>query len=192
MLDLQQLTVDIVSQMPPATRFRKEDAKRIQAHKEFLLSLEDKIVAGFYDTLYNHQQTSAIFVEGERPDREQTLRDWWQRTVNGPFDAEYWTWQTLVGLIHIKRQVKNPMMIAMWGWILSNLRTELSTQLSAEEVAQVMDSLERLAATVQSLTAESYLSNYIAALRESTGFNAELLQRMVSTEVDDLLKAAGR
>lgn len=192
MLNLQQMTVDIVTQMPPTTRFRKEDAATIQAHKPFLLSLEDKIVAGFYNTLYDHAPTAAIFTDGERPDREQTLRDWWQRTVNGPFDNEYWTWQTLVGLIHIKRRVKNPMMIAMWGWILSNLRAELSTQLSAEDVTKTMDSLERLAATVQALTAESYLENYIASLRQSTGFNAELLQRMVSTEVEDLLKAAGR
>ncbi|MCB0035317.1 MAG: hypothetical protein KDE51_14895 [Anaerolineales bacterium] len=192
MVELEKLTKQIIGQMPPTTRFRQEDVKVIGAHKDFLLSLEDKIVAGFYDTLFNHAPTKAIFVEGERPDREQTLRNWWQRTLNGPFDASYWTWQTLVGLIHIKRKVKNPMMIAMWGWVLNTLRSELSQHCSAEEVTKVMDSFERLAATIQALTAESYLENYINALSTATGFNMELLQRMVNTEVEDLIKATGR
>lgn len=41
----------------------------------------DQVVQGFYDTLFAHPPTRAIFREGERPAREKTLRDWYLRTV---------------------------------------------------------------------------------------------------------------
>jgi hypothetical protein len=189
---LADMTQKILEQMPPSTRFSDPDYQVIAKHRQLLLSLEVQVVQGFYDTLFAHAPTKAIFHDGERPAREQSLRDWWRRTLKGPFDDEYWTWQTFVGLIHIKRGVKNPMMIAMWGWALTTLRQLLQTELSNDELKELMESLERLAATVQSLTAESYLENYLAALTKSTGFSPVLLDRFVQSEVDELLRAARR
>lgn len=189
---LADMTKKILEQMPPSTRFSDADYLVVAKHRQVLLSLEEAVVQGFYDTLFAHAPTKAIFHEGERPAREQTLRDWWRRTLKGPFDDEYWTWQTFVGLIHIKRGVKNPMMIAMWGWALTTLRQGLQNQLSHDDLKQLMASLERLAATTQALTAESYLENYLTALTKSTGFSPMLLDRFVENEVDELLRAAGR
>lgn len=185
--DLQTITAEIIQQMPPTTRFRPEDIEVIHKHQALLLSLEDAVVAGFYDTLFAHAPTAAIFEPGERPAREQTLRDWWQRTINGKFDRDYWVWQALVGLIHVKRQVKNPMMIAMWGWVLTTVRDAVQDELSEAELRELMASLERLAATCQSLTAESYLEHYLTALREATGFNQKLLEQMVRNGVEDIM-----
>ena len=185
--DLQTIMSEIIQQMPPSTRFRQEDVAVIHKHQAVLLGLEDALVAGFYDTLFTHPPTTAIFAEGERPAREQTLRDWWQRTVNGKFDRDYWVWQTLVGLIHVKRKVKNPMMIAMWGWTLTTVRDGVQDVLNETERAELMASLERLAATCQSLTAESYLEHYLTALRDATGFNSKLLDQMVSNGIEDMM-----
>jgi len=182
---------DIVAQMPPATRFNDEDARTLFAYRKVLLGFEPKLVQGFYDTVFAHPPTKAIFSDNERPAREQTLRTWWRRTIRGPFDDNYWEWQVLVGLIHVKRKVKNPMMIGMWGFVLTELNDELHNQLSTSEAKQVMDSFKRLAATTQSLTAESYLKNYLIALSEATAFPPNLLNRFVETQVDDLLKAVG-
>lgn len=185
--DLQQITSQIIQQMPPQTRFRPGDIEMIHQYQAQLLGFEDTLVAGFYDTLFSHPPTAVIFSEGERPDREQTLRNWWQRTVTGKFDQDYWVWQALVGLIHVKRQVKNPMMIGMWGWALTNVREGLQEDISPDELAKLMASLERLAATCQALTAESYLEHYLIALREATGFNQRLLDQMVRNGVEELL-----
>ena len=190
MSSLSELTHKIIDQMPPTTRFQAADAQLLTKHKELLLSLEPKLVAIFYDTLFAHATTRAIFTADERSAREDTLRHWWRRTIHGPFDETYWTWQALVGVVHVKRKVKNPMMISMWGLMLATIRKELAGHIAPEEIDELMDGMERLASTVQSLTAESYLEHYIAALREATGFNAELLDRMVATQVDDLLAAA--
>lgn len=189
MSTLSELTTMILAQMPPQGRFREEDADAIQAHKTLLLSMEDKLVQGFYDALFAHPATSAVFSEDERPAREETLRQWWRRTISGPFDHKYWSWQALVGLIHVKRGVKNPMMIAMWGWVLNVVQAELSTALPRDEAESLMNSFLRLAATVQSLTAESYLEHYVQALSNATGFEQELLDRLVYNEVDALLRA---
>lgn len=190
MVALEKFTEEFISQMPPSTVFTAKDYDKIAANQQILLELEDKLVQGFYNTLFNHSKTAAIFVEGERPDREETLRKWWQRTIKGPFDNNYWVWQTLVGLIHVKRKVKNPMMIAMWGWILTTLRQELTGKLQEGELGKLMAAFERLAATVQSLTAESYLEHYLIALQKSTGFETSLLDNMVATEVESLLEEA--
>ncbi|HSH01687.1 MAG TPA: protoglobin domain-containing protein [Anaerolineae bacterium] len=184
---LNELTNSILVQIPPAARFTPEDAQRIIDNQAALLTFEDAIVAGFYEALYSHGPTKAIFVEGERPDREETLRKWWRRTVSGPFDADYWGWQALVGLIHVKRKVKNVMMIGMWGWILTFLREAVTNEASVDD--ELLVSFERLAATVKALTAESYLEHYIKALQNATGFEAKLLERMVATEVDDLVQS---
>ncbi|MBK8432550.1 MAG: globin [Chloroflexi bacterium] len=190
MSSLTDLTKKIIDQMPPSTRFQKADTQLLMKHKEELLALEPKLVAVFYDTLFSHATTRAVFTDTERPAREETLRHWWRRTVHGPFDEQYWTWQALVGVVHVKRKVKNPMMIGMWGLMLTTIRKELHNQIAPAELDELMEGMERLATTVQSLTAESYLEHYIAALREATGFNAELLDRMVANQVDDLLAAA--
>ncbi len=191
-ISLADMANDIIAQMPPSTRFNDEDARLLFTSRKLLLSLESKVVQGFYDTLFAHPPTRAIFSDHERPAREQTLRTWWRRTIRGPFDDKYWQWQALVGLIHIKRKVKNPMMIGMWGWLLTILEGELEKQLSSTQVRRIMDSFKRLAATVQALTAESYLENYLSALCEATAFPPNLLDRFVDTQVNDLLKAMGR
>lgn len=189
-ISLTDIANGIIAQMPPSTRFNDQDARLLFSHRKLLLSLESKLVQGFYDTLFAHPPTRAIFSDHERPAREQTLRTWWRRTIRGPFNDQYWEWQALVGLVHIKRKVKNPMMIGMWGWLLTILEGELEKQLNSTQVRQIMDSLKRLAATVQALTAESYLENYLAALCEATAFPLNLLERFVETQVDDFLKAA--
>ncbi len=188
MVALEKFTEEFISQMPPSTVFTAKDYDIIAANQELLLGLEENLVQGFYNTLFDHSKTASIFVEGERPDREETLRKWWQRTIKGPFDNSYWVWQTLVGLIHVKRKVKNTMMIAMWGWILTTLRNELTGKLPEGEIGKVMEAFERLAATVQALTAESYLEHYLMALQKSTGFELSLLDNLVATEVEAILE----
>ena len=73
-------------QMPPESRFREADARLIARYRDPLLALEGEVVKRFYDSLYAHPATSAVFVDGERPAREKTLIVWWRRTLEGPLD----------------------------------------------------------------------------------------------------------
>ncbi len=88
---------------------------------------------GFYDTLFAHPPTRAVFREGERPLREKTLRDWYLRTVAGPFNGQYFAWQALVGLVHVRRGVTNAMMASMWNWLTEQVAQRAHEALPPEE-----------------------------------------------------------
>lgn len=181
------IALSVLNQIPPDSRFNAEDARRIVAHQELLLSLEPGLIRGFYDVLLAHAPFRAVFEEGERPAREETLRHWWRRTIGGPFDDEYWAWQALVGLVHVKRGVKNAMMIGMWRWLLAWLGDRLTGTVEADEARALLASFGRLSSTVQALTAESYMEHYLATLLRMTGFKQSLLDRLVGVEIDRLL-----
>lgn len=187
---LQAMTQAIMDKMPPSCCFSAEDGHLIVQHRNLLLDLEDELIQGFYATIFAHEPMREIFQPEERQAREEMLRQWWQRTVSGPFDEHYWAWQTLVGLVHVKRGVKNAMMIAMWGWVINWLCQRIGTAMDEQEAERLRGSFKRLAATVQALTAESYLEHYISALQRATGFKPALLDRLAFTEIDQMLAEA--
>lgn len=188
MTTIQEITGKIFADMPLQTRFSPDDAQCINKHREQLLDMEDTITKGFYDVLYAHSNTYEILKNDDRNNREKVLRNWWQETLNSQFDQDYWEWQVFVGLVHIKQKVSNPMLISMWGWLLNTLNNELKGKLTCDEQAQVMNAFARLAATIQALTAESVMVNHLKAITEATGFNPKLLDRMVSLQIDGMIK----
>ena len=185
-MELKDLTQTILEQIPPEARFSPESAAAIARNKEFLLGLEEALIPAFYNPLFGHPRTAEIFHEGERPDREETLRQWWHRTVDSPIDQSYWEWMTLVGLVHVRRQVKNPMMLAMWNLIVSLVETEGEKKLPPAEVGALTRAFTQLSSTVGSLIAESYTETYIGALADVAGLEPALSARMVRMQVEEL------
>lgn len=188
MATIQEIMDQIFSDMPPQTRFGKQDAQCIAKHRGLLMEMEDAIAQGFYDVLYKHPQTHEILKNEDRSNREKVLRNWWVQTLNSEFDDQYWQWQIFVGLVHIKQKVTNSMMISMWGWLLSTLSNELRTKLPDEEHEALRNTFGRLATTIQSLTAGSVMVNHLQAITEATGLNTSLLDRLVTMQIDDMIK----
>lgn len=189
-LSLQEMTEATIRQLPALCRFGEEDARLLGRHRGLLEGLEDELVRDFYDTVFAHAPTRAVFQPEERAAREAMLRQWWRRTLTGPFDGHYWAWQALVGLAHVKRGVKNAMMIGMWGWTVAWIGRRLEGALDEVEARRLLSSFKRLATTVQALTAESYLEHYVRALQRATGFKPGLLERLASAEIDQMLAEA--
>lgn len=180
-----------MDQMPPQCRVRDTDGHAIQRHREVLLALEGAAVKGFYDTLYAHGPTSAVFVEGERPAREQTLADWWRRTVNGPLDDDYFAWMALVGLVHVIRRVSNPMMLAMADFVRGFVVEQAATlDISAQEREQLTDAFGRLASTVSAIITYAYDHAVASALFDVAGMPSALLERLRDQEITAALVAA--
>ncbi len=164
------LAQEFWSQLPPQARFRPlEDAKVFTRHQELMKGWVEPLVQGFYDTLFAHPATRAVFREGERPQREKTLRDWYLRTVAGPFNGQYFAWQTLVGLVHVRRGVTNAMMAAMRNWVVETISRLAREKLPPEEAQGVADAWRRLGFTVMALISESYLHAYLEALAQAEG-----------------------
>ncbi len=196
-MNVFDITHQIMGDIPEGQRFSDADAALLMRFRDQLLAMEDGLVQGFYDTIQAQPHMEALLGPGARADREATLRRWWQRTLAGPFDDKYWAWQSLVGVVHVKVGVKNPMMMAMWTWVLGWLRTQLSTDQvqvdqanqanQANQADELMRCIERLALTVQAITVESYLVYDLETVIRITGFKPALLERMFKAEIDVLL-----
>jgi hypothetical protein len=160
-----QIARTAIDQMPPVCRFSADDGQVILAHREFLLGLEARLVTFFYDTLFEHPPTAAVFYEGERPDREQALAGWWRRTVAGPLDLPYFTWMAQVGLFHVVRAVRSPMMIGMSDALADFVAEQASgSALSQADAAALAKAFRRLAGTVSAVIAHGYDESVSSAL----------------------------
>jgi hypothetical protein len=46
-------------------------------------------VKEFYDTLFGYKPKAEVFREGERPDREVTLRNWYLEVTSGKISSDF-------------------------------------------------------------------------------------------------------
>lgn len=192
MMDLERLQAEILAEMVPESVVNALDAAAIADHTGFLLGIEDRLVAGFYDTLMAHHETAQVFAPDERPAREETLRHWWRRTVTGPLDAGYWSWMGLVGVVHIRRGVRNPMMLSMMAFVENAVHHEaVAAGLPAEEVEALRTAFSHLGHTASAVISESYTQSYVSALQALGGLNPKLLANMLSIEIQ-AIEDAGR
>lgn len=177
----RELAQSVLAEMPPEARFGQEDALLLTQHKEALLGLEEELVKAFYDTLFGHPPTASVFKEGERPAREQMLRSWWRRTVEGPINDEYWAWQAYVGLLHVRRGVTNPMMLGQ-----VNLVSELVHQrLGHLEGGALAAAVGRLMVTIGAIIVQGYEGVYWKAVEHMTGQSLGLIKRNVQLAVEE-------
>jgi hypothetical protein len=170
--------------------FEAADAERLSSHHDFFLGLRDEIVTSFYDRLFGRTETAAVFASGERAAREKTLADWLERTITGPIDDSYWRWQWLVGLVHIKRKVPNPMMIAMMGHVSDLVLTRAVAELGADEGLALYRSFQRVATIVSALIAEGYTIGSLEAVSRATGMSTELISVHIHSVIEEQLADA--
>jgi len=184
---LKEVTQEILNQLPKETKLLDSDISIIRKNNDFLFSIADLIVKDFYDTLFAHKPTAAVFHEGERPIREKSLTDWIVKTVTGDFSPSYWEWQTFVGILHIKRKVTNNMMIAMMGRVSDIISTEAIKALPPNDAIDLKNAWSKLAGTVLSLIGESYHIFYMKAVSNTTGLPTALIENTVKVEIDNLI-----
>ncbi len=180
-----------LDELPPATRFTPQDAEVIVRYQELLLSWEADVVQGFYDTLYDHRPTAAVFSLDERPAREATLALWWRRTVVGPLDEDYFAWMAMVGLVHVVRGVTNPMMLAMTDFVVGTVAAAaVESAVPPADVDRLTTAFRRLTSTVGAIITCGYDQAVASALFNIAGMPDALLRRLRDQEVVEALAAA--
>ena len=184
---MYDIATTAMTHMPPTRRFRPTDGEVLRRHSELLLSAEDDLVTSFYESLFNHPPTAAVFVHGERDAREAEFRGWWRRTVNGPVDDDYFAWMAMVGLIHVVRGVSNPMMLTMTDHVTVFVADRAATaELSDAERTALVDAFARLSTTVGAIITHGYDSAdqaVVTALFNTVGMPEALLKRLWDQEV---------
>ena len=182
-MDLRELAPEIMSNMLPQSRLAAADQAVLDKNQAFLISMTEDLVLAFYNAAYGHPQTADIFVEGERTARESTLRDWWMRTVSKPIDDDYYRWMTLVGVVHIRRRVKNPMMLSMIGYVTETVSKRAQDELDMDDATELTQTLGRLQNVLGSLISDSYTQAFIGALESLAGLSPALTDRMLRLEI---------
>ncbi len=190
-MNIHDIAREALESMPPASRFGAEDREVILRYTDYLLSLEDEFVGGFYETLFEHPPTRAVFREGERPMREESLRAWWQRTVTGPIDDDYFAWMAMVGLLHVVRGVANPMMLAMCEHAARFVDSATARAgLPRDESDRVTVAFRRFTTSVGSVITFGYDQAVTDALFNIAGMRKTLLERLRNQEVEEALVEA--
>lgn len=182
-IDLPAQVDAIIAALVPQALPRREDLDTLTRHRDWLLGLEGEIVTLFYDTLYAYTTTAEVFVPGERAAREQTLREWWQRTVGTPVDLAYYRWMCLVGIVHIRRKVTNPMMLSMLQVVSDHVVTRAGADLGDGEAWALQQAFSRLTTAVGAIIAEAYTMGYVGALEDLAGLDPKLTDRMLQMEL---------
>lgn len=191
MESMHQLARQVLHELPPATRFTERDAETITRHRELLLSWEPAVVKGFYDTLYAHRPTAAVFTADERPAREHTLSHWWRRTVGEPLDEDYFAWMAMVGLVHVVRGVTNPMMLAMTEFVVVTVDDAATAAgLDPAEVDRLATAFRRLTSTAGAIITYGYDQAIASALYNIAGMPDALLRRLRDQDLKEFLVTA--
>ncbi len=142
------------------TEFSDEDRCILQEATMHTQSWADEFVQMFYETLYAYPFTKDVFHEGERPEREQTVRDWYLRITSGKLDDQFWEDQWRVGSQHVNRQVLNSYMFGMMHRAQGFFLSKCITDFGVERGLQVFRSFKRATDIASGLTAEGYHCMY--------------------------------
>ncbi len=71
----------------------------------------DDVAAILCDALDEHESGARVFLDGERCERESTLRDWYLSTIRGDIASEYRRRRWIVGLLHVQRGVTTALVL---------------------------------------------------------------------------------
>ncbi len=142
------------------TEFSDDDCRVLQESATQTQLWTDEFVQMFYDTLFAYPFTKDIFHEGERPNREQGIRDWYLRITGGKLDDQFWQDQWQVGTLHVNRQVLNGYMFGMMHRTQNFFLGKCMADFGLGKGLQVFRSFKRATDITAGLTAEGYHSMY--------------------------------
>lgn len=178
----------VVEQARSLTDFTAEDEAVLQEARAELIDLGPELAVAFYDQLFGYPPTRKIFedLNQDRQVREKTLAAWYASLFEGRYDQAFWEQQWRVGLVHIRFQVSNLLMLSMMSRVQSVLLQRCWERFEPDSAEQVAGSLLRLTNCISAVIAEGYHQQAMEAI-ERAGLRRSLVDRIVALEARDLL-----
>ncbi|RMF54522.1 MAG: hypothetical protein D6748_16310 [Calditrichaeota bacterium] len=180
---------NILKNLITLTGASKKDFEVLREFSPILEEWEKDVVKIFYDTLFEYEPTAKVFQKNERPAREVTLQNWWKQLLSGEYDLAFWEHQWLVGLVHVKREVRNHYMLGMISRLQTYVLDRCFSDFEPVTARMVYGAFKRVTDVIGGLIAEGYFTKYLEAV-ESAGIKRTVLDRMVALEVDKMLREA--
>jgi len=186
-MNLSNITETVFQSIPHAIMPTEQDTKLLKKHKKLLLSYGSALAKGFYDVVYGDENLQKTLSPDARKQREQSLHEWYQISITCDFDQHYWNWQVFVGVVHVKHNVSNSSVLAMWAWIITTMQQNLLRDLETSEALKVLSVFQKLQAVVTSLVVEGYISTQKEGIHLASGLNNNILTRLIGVEIDQLI-----
>jgi hypothetical protein len=160
------------------TDFSKEDSQLLKENSEVTLKWGDALVKEFYDKLLAYHPTASVFKEGEMPEREKTLRDWYIGVITGKLTEEFWKQQWLAGLQHIRRGVGNQHVMGIMTFVQQFFLRKCLEEFETTRALAIADAFKRETDIISGIIVESYRFQYLKAVENTLGVEVELIDRM--------------
>lgn len=144
------------------------------------------LVKIFYDTLYSHERTAAVFHINERQERENSLEQWYFSLFEVDNVDDFLRSQAHIGLLHIRRRVHNQFMVGIAFKVRAAFQVKAMATFGPVQGAEVAMAFDRVISAVISLTVEGYEVMSKIAFSESTGASSTLVDRLIQQSVDDV------
>ncbi len=153
-------------------------AEVLKRYADTLAKWDDFMAKAFYDTLFSYRPTASVFREGERAEREETLKAWYRKVVSGEYDEDFWDWQYhRVGLSHVARAIPNEFMLPAMSMVQRAFLERVKEEFPPEEAAIIYAAFKHITDAVATLIAAGYMYTYLSAVSESTGMSPTLIER---------------
>lgn len=146
----------------------------------------DAIFEDFYQAIASYRPAASVFPEGNHRHHEKLLRQWYLQVTGGENrkdSREQW----LVGLVHIRRHISNPLMFGTMSRIQQTFLKKCLETFEKAEAAKVYGAFKRVTDVIAGLIAEAYFMNYVDALESVAGFRKSLIEQMMSLEINKRL-----
>ncbi|NPB04140.1 MAG: hypothetical protein GXO39_06995 [Thermotogae bacterium] len=132
----------------------------------------------FYDRLFSYEETARIFKEEERPERERSLKTWYERTVSGEYDDDFWKWQYYrVGIAHVARGIPNEFVVAAMSFVQRAFLEKVKEEFPPDEGARVYLAFKHVTDAIVALISAGYMNSYLSGISTSTGMSLQLIER---------------
>lgn len=170
--------------------FTQRDRDLLQEEMELIIEWIPDIVKDFFDTVYECQETRTIFEEGERGRLEKTLTAWIFDILSGYDDSEFWEYQWVIALVHMKRQVKNIHVAGMMNRIQQVVLLKCQESFDPDKAVRVFSAFLRITGVTTALIVECYteLQEFITEKGlESVGVRSGIVARIRQKKLDAMM-----
>jgi hypothetical protein len=120
----------------------------------------DEFVKMFYDILFDYTPTKALFKEGERVQREKTIRNWYLQVTRGELNDQFWRTQLQVGQRHVERQILNAYMLGMMHQAQQFFLDKCLAAFGPENGLKIFNAFKRVTDVAAGIIAEGYHTPY--------------------------------
>jgi hypothetical protein len=171
----------------------EDDYSTLKKYTDKTKMWADEFAKKFVDAISTYEPTREIFYrEGIRLPEigVDVVKKWYIDVTSGNADRDFWRLQYLIGLVHLKHGVENSFRLGMMSVVQQLFLMECLKELDKDEAVKLFLSFKKVTDVISGITAEGYFPNLAVAIQRTTGITKQLMDKMVSLEIDALISEA--